>query len=119
MKNVIIICAVLFVSLTAIYIIGERKEGGFGQEGENFINCLKESGVHIYGSATCPYCVQLIQEYSSYNNFYDIYTDCNENYDKCVSEMLTNGVPEIQIKGELLQEWGSPEVLARETGCSM
>ncbi len=90
----------------------------------SFIECLADVGVVIYGSSTCPACSQLEQEYGGYEVVKPIYLDCSglgtaEEIQRCRNEMKTNFVPEIQINGELFDGWGSPENLAKETGCEL
>lgn len=91
---------------------------------DNFIQCLADAGVVIYGSSTCPACAQLEEEYSGYKTIKPIYLDCSgrgteEETQRCMNEMKTRYVPEIQIKGELFEGWGSPETLAEEVGCQL
>ncbi len=89
-----------------------------------FIQCLADAGVVIYGSKTCPACAQLEQEYGGYEIVKPIYLDCSglgtaEERERCMNEMQTMYVPEIQIKGNLFKGWGSPEALAEATGCQL
>lgn len=118
MKVVILVCIILFALLSVIYVI-DQQNNIVADGSSDFIDCLYENGVTIYGTATCPYCVQLVAEYDNFKDFDKIYVDCNQDMERCNNEMFTNGVPEIQIDGELLQEWGSPEVLAEKTGCTI
>ncbi len=87
--------------------------------GNDFIYCLKEAGVVIYGTPTCPYCSQLALSFGGYDIIEPIYVDCQKEYARCTDEMQTRGVPEIQIKGVLYQESREPEVIGREAGCVM
>ncbi len=91
---------------------------------EEFVECLKEEGVIIFGSSTCPACKMLEEEYGGYEVIKPIYLDCStfgerEEVARCREEMETDFVPEVQIKGEVFKEWGSPENLAKETGCEL
>jgi hypothetical protein len=98
-----------------------------GQEVEipdEFIQCLKENGVVVYGSSTCPACSRLEQEYGGYDKIKPIYLDCSglgteEETERCKEEMQTSYIPEVQIKGELFEGWGSPEALAEVIGCQL
>ncbi len=85
----------------------------------SFLECLANEGVVIYGSKTCPACAQLAEEYGGYENMEPIYVECTEDYQRCNEEMLVGYVPAIQIDGELYDGWGSPENLAKETGCEL
>ena len=84
-----------------------------------FIRCLAEKDVVIYGSRTCPACARLVEEYKNYENLDMIYVECTEEGERCNEEMLVGYVPAIQIKGELFDEWGSPENLSKKTGCEL
>ncbi len=85
--------------------------------GASFIECLADKGVVIYGSKTCPACARLSKEYEKYDNIGLIYVECTEDFKRCDEEMLVGYVPAIQINGEIYDGWGSPENLAKETGC--
>ncbi len=91
---------------------------------QEFIYCLEDAGVVIYGSSTCPACAQLEQEYSGYETIKPIYLDCSgrgakEETERCMDEMQTNFVPEVQIEGEVFNDWASPKNLAQATGCQL
>ncbi len=103
-----------------------KEDNNQSKDGVNssFIKCLADAGVVIYGSSTCPACAQLEREYGGYEKISPIYLDCsglgtNEETERCGNEMKTNLVPEVQINGELFDGWGSPENLAKETGCEL
>ncbi len=89
-----------------------------------FIQCLKEAGVVIYGSKTCPACKALEDMYGGYEMIKPIYLDCSglsgeEDAERCSEEMQTIYVPEIQINGELIEDRRSPECLSEITGCEL
>ena len=42
----------------------------------NFIQCLKEKGVIIYGSEWCPYCKSLAERLGGYDVVIPIYVEC-------------------------------------------
>jgi hypothetical protein len=90
-----------------------------GDDELSFVECLAEKGVIIYGSKTCPACASLAEEYGGYENMKPIYVECSEEWERCDKEMLVGYVPAIQINGELYDGWGSPENLAKETGCEL
>lgn len=118
MKVILIVCGALVILLGGIYFF-DQQNNNVPLGDNNFISCLQKNEVVIYGTSTCPYCLQLVAEYDDYNDFDKIYVNCNKNMEKCSNEMLTNAVPEVQIAGELLQEWASPEVLSKKTGCAL
>lgn len=105
----------------------EEIEAENGEEAEkvsdSFIECLEESGVVIYGSSVCPACADLEAEYGGREVIDSIYLDCQagteEEMKECEENMETGYVPEIQIEGEIFEDWGSPEALAEETGCEL
>ncbi len=124
-KTILIVTVALIAITTAMYLFLEEEYGGeVNSNGEvsttsPFIECLAESGVVIYGSATCPACAQLLTHYTDYNGVEEIYIDCIYNEERCQNEMLANFVPSVQIDGELVDIWPSPEELSRETGCEL
>lgn len=84
-----------------------------------FIECLKEEGVVIYGTRTCPACQAFADSFGGYDVIEPIYVDCNEERDKCMEEAKTGYVPEIQIRGELYQDSRDPQVIGEEVGCQI
>lgn len=96
-----------------------KETNNIGADLSSFISCLKDSGVVIYGSATCPACIQLLNEYENTEVLKPIYVECNTEPERCQAEMLVNYVPAIQINGEVFDVWGSPENLAEITNCEL
>ncbi len=87
---------------------------------EELITCLKEKGVVIYGSSTCPVCRSLVEGWGGSNTISPIYIDCSlgkEESKQCRENIVSGYVPEIQINGEVFKGGRSPEDLAKETGC--
>jgi hypothetical protein len=97
----------------------EENEEEINMETSSLMDCLKEEGVVVYGSKTCPACAQLVSAFGGYDVIAPIYVECMEDGDRCSSEKQTGYVPEIQIKGELYKESRSPEVIASEVGCNI
>lgn len=94
------------------------------EEIDDLIQCLKDSGVVIYGSSTCPACKQLEDSFGGIDVIKSIYLDCSglgepEETKRCQEEMQTNFVPEIQIKGELFRGSRNPESLAEKVSCDL
>ena len=124
-SKIIFLTVIVFLILLVIFLTRVDNEEIQGNRiNEEFINCLSEAGVVIYGSSTCPACARLEEEYGGYEIIKPIYIDCSgikseEEREKCLEEAKTGFVPEIQIKGEVLNEWGSPETLSEITGCSL
>ncbi len=125
-KKIIIGVCVLLVIFGVLYFLALSEN--FEEESEtdmvSFVECLKERGVVVYGSSTCPACTNLVEEYGGIEVIEPIYLDCSGFGEegesaRCQEEMKTNYVPEIQINGEVLEEWGSPEVLQLRTGCEL
>ncbi len=102
-------------------IIAEKE---VAEIGDDFLACLEDAGVVIYGSSTCPACAQLEEEWGGKEVVDPIYLDCSglgttEETERCMEGIKTGYVPEIQIKGELFEGWGSPQALAEATGCQL
>jgi hypothetical protein len=85
---------------------------------ENFISCLEQEGVRIYGSKTCPYCQDLVMMFGGYELIDPIYVECPEEQELC-AETKTGLVPEVQIKGELYEEERTLDNLAQATNCEL
>ncbi len=85
----------------------------------DFIQCLADSGMVIYGSRTCPACTQLAESFGGYDKIALIYVECSEERERCSSEMQTNYVPEIQIQGNLYEGSRDLGYLAKITDCEL
>ena len=85
---------------------------------EGMIQCLADSGLAIYGSKSCPACVNLVKSLGGMELVDPIYLECSEEIQKCNEEKMTNYVPEIQINGELFEGKRTLENFAKETGCN-
>ncbi len=95
-------------------VIDENKEVT-----SEFVKCLADSGMIIYGSATCPACVSLVEVLGGYEMVEPIYVECSENWDICEEEKETGYVPEVQIEGVLFEGGKTPENFSMETGCEL
>ncbi len=96
------------------------------EEGENdgttaskeFVECLKEEGIVVYGEPFCAACNALVESFGGREKINPIYVDCQEESDRCREEKLTGIVPEIQLEGSLFYEgYLSPEEFAQKTEC--
>ncbi len=83
------------------------------------VNCLAENNVVIYSSVTCSASIELVNSFGGYEAIKPIYVECSNQEERCVSEMKTNFVPEIQIDGEVYNGPRGPEILAGITGCEI
>ena len=81
------------------------------------VACLKEKGVVIYGSRTCPACAQMVTLFKGYEVIDPIYVECQTNGLRCSVEMQTQYVPEVQISGSLFQGPATPAAIAAAVGC--
>lgn len=82
----------------------------------DYITCLQEAGVVIYGSDTCPACAGLVESLGGIDVVKPIYVECHKEMERCMEEMKSNYVPEIQINGELFE--GDRSLLGQEVNCS-
>ncbi len=131
MKKILLTIIVLFAILGVIYLVNSReittnKEEQATKEKEiitknnttsEFIQCLANENVIIYGSYTCPACRQLVENLGGYEAINSIYIECNEEWERCSQEMQTNYVPEIQIEEVLYTGPRTIEALAEKTNC--
>jgi len=118
-----ILIILILVVLAAFGFIYFEKETNNSVD-EEFIQCLAEAGVVIYGSKTCGGCSQLVEEYGGYDAIKPIYLDCSEfgsqeELKRCFEERQSEYVPEVQINGEVFEGWGSPQALSDATGCQI
>jgi hypothetical protein len=86
---------------------------------EAFVQCLKENGMVIYGSKTCPACGALAESFGGYEVIAPIYVECTENGTRCSSEMQSGYVPEIQINGEVYSGPRDLNSLANLANCKL
>lgn len=93
-------------------------DSGYTASQEQLIQCLDEKNVVIYGSATCPYCRELVNSLGGYEMVDPIYVECSLYSSRCTDEMQTTGVPEIQIDGVLYQGSRAPSDIASQAGCT-
>ncbi len=117
MKILLVVGFVIFVFGFFYFLsIKEDKDVLVSRE---FISCLKEEGVVIYGSPWCPACSQLVENFGGYKKIEPIYVDCTEEEERCELEKLTEYVPEIQIKENLYEGPRNLEDIAKETSCEL
>ena len=114
-KNFSIILIVVTL-LTLLFFIWKTKENK-EEETKNLIQCLVEADVLVYGSRYCLSCSELIEKLGGYDKIDPIYIECEENRDKCLGELKTGYVPEIQIKGEIYTGEETLNDIAKEVGC--
>ncbi len=84
-----------------------------------FISCLVDSGIVIYGSKTCPACVDLVTTFGGYDAVEDLFVFCSDAGKRCELEMQTNFVPEIQMNGELAEINRNLADFAEITNCEL
>ncbi len=87
------------------------------KEENDFISCLENKGVVIYGYAWCPACKQLVEHLGGYDIVEPIYVECTQEEDRCREEMIGMDVPEIQIQGEIYKGSRNIEKIAEKTSC--
>ncbi len=109
MKKIIWV-VVVFLVFGLILLLGQKQEVS-----GDYIACLKDAGVVIYGTKTCPACTALAESMGGYDVIAPIYVECWDEEERCALEMKTNYVPEIQINGEVYQ--GNRDMLGQEVGC--
>lgn len=86
---------------------------------KEYINCLKDSGLIIYGSKTCPACKELIDSLGGYENVEPIYIECTEDPEKCNQAMKTTFVPELQINESLYEGSRNLDSISDITNCKL
>lgn len=86
---------------------------------DDFVQCLAQAGMVIYGSKTCPACISLVNSFGGYEIIKPIYVECSEEWNKCTEEMQTSFVPEIQIKGKVYNGPRDLQNLGIAAGCEI
>ena len=115
-KKILYILLVIIIVLVGLIIFMQRKNQNYNGD---FLGCLRDKGVTIYGTSACPACIQLRENLLAIGNNVDlVYINCDENSQKCAMEMKSNEVPEIQINGVVFPN-NSIEALSQETGCKI
>ncbi len=101
-------------------VMGEDTENSekSDEKMKNFVSCLEEAGLVIYGSATCPACTHLVNSFGGREIVDPIYVECMDEGARCAEETKTNYVPEIQIEGEVYEGGRDFNSLGEATGCS-
>ena len=84
-----------------------------------FNECLAENGMIIYGSRTCPACIELIETLGGYEVAEPVYIECTEERQRCQDEMKGSAVPEIQFNSEAYRGQRTLEGFSEATGCSL
>lgn len=128
-KYVLVGFVVLFVGMTGYFAISnaQKAEQERVQRDNNpavlatrdFVQCLAEEEVVVYGTETCPACTSFAEQFGGYEEIDPIYVECREDPENCSLNMQTEFVPEIQISGVLFEEASTPENLGEVTGCKL
>ena len=88
-------------------------------EATDFIDCLDDGGVTVYGAEWCPACRQLADSLGGYELVDPIWVECTVEGERCDEEMEGTGVPEVHINGHYETGVIPPETLAEEAGCDL
>jgi glutaredoxin len=115
-QKILYILLIIIIALIGLIIFTQGKDKSTN---DDFFNCLKSNGLVIYGTSTCPACTQLRNNLQDFGNNIDlIYVNCDENPQRCATEMKASYVPEIQINGVVFPN-KSIEALSQQTGCKI
>lgn len=115
-KNILIV-AIIAISLLIVILLLQINTKG--NQNNDFIVCLQKNNVVIYGTDdNCPACRNLLDKFSNTKNIDLIYVSCDKETERCSREMKTSSVPEIQINGELFDNY-TIEGLSERTGCAI
>lgn len=120
-RNKTLIVATIVIIIIVLFFTFKNKEIENEKEKtiNDFVQCLAQAGIVIYGSKTCPACTSLVNSFGGYEIIKPIYVECSEEGDRCREEMQTNFVPEIQIKGRIYSAPRDPESLGAAVGCEI
>ncbi len=127
MKNknkYLIMVLVLFVILIVSFFafLNRKGDSDISSNADNYLSedlflCLADSGVVLYGSKYCSSCNELINSFGGYEMVRPIYVECDDNVEKCLEELKTEYVPEIQINGLLYEGENNIKEVAKKVGC--
>jgi len=85
---------------------------------DEFINCLSEHEMLIYGADWCGYTNQLVDLLGGFEMIDQIYVECTQEEDLCREAQIT-GYPTIRFSGEDYNGPRTLEGLAEVTGCQL
>ena len=85
---------------------------------DDFISCLYEQGIMIYGSVTCPHCTTLANTLGGKEVVSPIYVECTEEPEICQQEQIA-GVPTIKLNGQQINIARTLEGFSSVTGCPL
>ena len=97
---------------------GKDIEEEFNEKGdiESLINCLKTKNFTIYGSKTCPYCLDLVNLFGGYEKVAPIYVECSDQKEICQEKDIAL-VPTILINDEVYEGEKTLQAFASRTQC--
>ncbi|MFP4116716.1 MAG: hypothetical protein ACLFTY_01730 [Candidatus Aenigmatarchaeota archaeon] len=122
---------VVILIITGFYLtdeMGEDTDTGYmiagnqvsEEEARDFIDCLDEGGVTIYGTHTCSACTQLAESLGGFDLIGQIFVECSQEQQRCSNEMKRTAVPEIHINGQHYNTGVvSPGEIADEVNCEL
>ncbi len=88
------------------------------QELQEFVDCLEQKGMKIYGAKSCGYCQQLVNMLGGYDVVDSIYVECTENQQLC-QEKGIQYYPTIMINDSEYQGSRTYQAFSQATGCPM
>lgn len=86
------------------------------EELQQFVNCLDQAGVKIYGAEWCSHCQDLVNMLGGYNVVDPIYVECTENQQLCEDKDI-QAYPTIIINGSKYSGARTYQALSQATGC--
>ena len=122
-KFLIIGLVLLLVLIVSFFVFLNKKgDSDINSNTDNYLSedlflCLVDSGVVLYGSKYCPSCSELVNSFGGYEMVSPIYIECDDNVERCLEELKTGYVPEIQINGVLYEGENDIKEIAMKVGC--
>lgn len=129
--NKLLVVGVIAVFIAVIGLAASRDGGpdemspGVAEESADlsqqlaFSECLSDAGVVVYGNTTCPACTAFANQFGGYEAVEPIFVECRDNPEQCQANMQTEFIPEIQLRGERIDNPVSVEQLAELTECEV
>ncbi len=86
------------------------------EELQQFVECLDQAGMKIYGAEWCSHCQDLVNMLGGYNVVDPIYVECTENQQLCQDKGI-QAYPTIMINGSKYEGARTYQALSQATGC--
>jgi len=106
---------ILMVLISALFIFGCGEETP--ENLKEFATCLSDNGARMFGSATCPHCIDQKELFAGAFKYVD-YTECSIQQKKCADEGIKYLPTWKFADGTVVTGLKTFSFLADKTGCT-